>query len=735
MQEQAATKPSESISIFEEGTEAAGKSTPPPAPKATPKGKGGGKKRVPQPESKVETPSNGPAEKLLPALRDGETQDTILASLAKWQDDQRQYLQFQRELRRALKLKVDDLQRIAKENPANLEAQTAANNALELLRNSEQTEKTILQVMQGEQRVANELTDLTTKRVTLDAAADVNNPEAVSEIGKVDDLIVKAEEKLVAEEVKKVDEISKVVEDLKAVDPVAAEKIVGEAPDVVKVPLSQRIRGAVSSVGEAISTGYTSIKKKVSDLLSSGKPSDEVAVEIAKAPKTDAAKILEETPDLQKQVVAKSFKQAEQSGAVAKGTFGKYLKYLLGAGLVTAATYGAYRTYLELEGYDLSDLGIGGETPGAYEPTGGGSSVPSATSQYDGMAAERQAIIAAKSGDADRVSQILSQYSSSPEFRTISANVAAQGYGKKYIIMFTPPLVIPGLGSFSFVAVNDNDYSNPSVVQMSRTAAEGDIGSALSSDYVSTGITNPQENANQVFDTILAQRLGRQSGEVRTRRLLEGRGVRQRGGIEGQRREPGLTGRERRMRSQMAGMGRGAPAAPSARATRASEDVSRIDQLKKFAEFSNEISTYSEKEDKIASVSTNKKKSVDLSQFFKLADDFSKSYHKDAVSDLNDKDPFMSSYFTGLSRLYDEKPKAPEGDYESLYNLHDETGDDLIHAAHPKEVRLLDAIKDGGLVENGFEQQRASKAIAQGMPTGNYTGNYAWVKKVVKSKK
>jgi hypothetical protein len=117
---------------------------------------------------------------------------------------------------------------------------------------------------------------------------------------------------------------------------------------------------------------------------------------------------------------------------------------------------------------------------------------------------------------------------------------------------------------------------------------------------------------------------------------------------------------------------------------------------------------------------------------FKEADEVSKSYYKDAVTDLNNTDKTLRTYFTGLGRLYDEKSETPKGDYKTLYNVHDETGTDLVHAAHPKAIVVLDSIGNGGLVENGLEQQRQTQGVALSTPTGNYRANYAWVRESLK---
>ena len=145
---------------------------------------------------------------------------------------------------------------------------------------------------------------------------------------------------------------------------------------------------------------------------------------------------------------------------------------------------------------------------------------------------------------------------------------------------------------------------------------------------------------------------------------------------------------------------------------------SRKDQLKKISELvmSNENHRSS----------TNKNKLKDSIR--KKSDDFAKSYYKDAKKDLSTEDSFMKSYYAGFSDMYDESQgDKPKLDYKDSYSLHDETGDDLIHEAHPEAIVVSDAIGNGGLVENGSEQKRQSHGVAQRTPTGNYRANYAWL--------
>jgi len=142
----------------------------------------------------------------------------------------------------------------------------------------------------------------------------------------------------------------------------------------------------------------------------------------------------------------------------------------------------------------------------------------------------------------------------------------------------------------------------------------------------------------------------------------------------------------------------------------------RINELKKFAL----IATEETKKNSINNVDNE-------GNLSKIADDCTKSYYKDALLGQNSDDKYMKAYYAGLSSLCDEGLEKRKADYKEHYMLHDETGEDLIHDAHPKAIVVSDAIGRGGLVENGLEQKRQSHGVAMSTPTGNYRANYAWL--------
>ena len=164
---------------------------------------------------------------------------------------------------------------------------------------------------------------------------------------------------------------------------------------------------------------------------------------------------------------------------------------------------------------------------------------------------------------------------------------------------------------------------------------------------------------------------------------------------------------------------------------RRSSDESRFDQINKIANLALENTKEDSRKDllegfaKVANNSINISKDIDNQKLEKKADDFSKSYYKDAVTDLNNNDEILQSYFAGLGRLYDERLEKRKADFKELYNVIDEAGQDLIYEAHPKEVVVSDAIGRGGLVENGLEQKRQTHGVALSAPTGNFRANYA----------
>jgi len=59
------------------------------------------------------------------------------------------------------------------------------------------------------------------------------------------------------------------------------------------------------------------------------------------------------------------------------------------------------------------------------------------------------------------------------------------------------------------------------------------------------------------------------------------------------------------------------------------------------------------------------------------------------------------------------------------YNVTKETGDDLIHKAHPKDAEPAKAAGEGGLVENLIQQQEKDIEVAIRMPSGALTGKHA----------
>ena len=119
--------------------------------------------------------------------------------------------------------------------------------------------------------------------------------------------------------------------------------------------------------------------------------------------------------------------------------------------------------------------------------------------------------------------------------------------------------------------------------------------------------------------------------------------------------------------------------------------------------------------------STNKNKSL-----VKNADKISDQHYKDALLGLDNSDPLLKEFYKGMQAEYDRRAE-PRDVRTNLYGSREEQ--DITNMAHPKSVKVSDSIKDGGLVENGHEQQKKSLEVSNKNPTGNFIGNYAWMRK------
>ena len=105
-------------------------------------------------------------------------------------------------------------------------------------------------------------------------------------------------------------------------------------------------------------------------------------------------------------------------------------------------------------------------------------------------------------------------------------------------------------------------------------------------------------------------------------------------------------------------------------------------------------------------------------------DSFIDSYFKDAVKGVEDS--YAKAYFAGLNSVQSFDSKK-EPDYSNLYNVHKETGEDLILSAHPTTSKPVEAKGDGGVVENALEQHRKMLDIAFNVPSGNFRSKHAFI--------
>lgn len=185
-----------------------------------------------------------------------------------------------------------------------------------------------------------------------------------------------------------------------------------------------------------------------------------------------------------------------------------------------------------------------------------------------------------------------------------------------------------------------------------------------------------------------------------------------------------LYNQERLKRERMGRRLRNRPRLENKKVRKYSEETRSSDRLQKLAYLKD-----------ISLNSTNNHSNNDTN-LLKEADDVSKSYVKDAVKGLNNEDKTLREYFTGLGRLYDAESEKRNPDYEELYELHNETGRDLILSAHPKAIRVSEGLGNGGLVENGLEQKEKLEDVALSAPTGNFKSRYAKLKNLlIKSSK
>lgn len=413
----------------------------------------------------------------------------------------------------------------------------------------------------------------------------------------------------------------------------------------------------------------------------------------------------------------------------------KLVKNILGGVLVGGGLYAAYK-YLWAD----EDEALPPEGPW---PGGGTQRSPEETA----------AVTAARTGNTEALNQALSEVAGSSS----TAMSVARIYRKTIPIKLSGPFdgfewaFVNNVGQASNPSTNARSVSNQRRAESSLSnrgrelwaAYKNEIGGVIQSGGTTHNASTPQHAFNQLMEDIIGEGIGEQGlfggtapGRRRNRDLLVRQKRRGRGSERARRREM-----RRTLRNASDVDIRSNALRKFAEISSGEEVPDRAGALRAFAEYSSVHSSKNNnmaRKDKLFSIanqfsrdSTNNHVNNDLI-LFKEADEVSKSYCKDAVMDLNNTDKTLRTYFTGLGRLYDAKSETPKGDYKTLYNVHDETGTDLIHAAHPKAIVVLDSIGNGGLVENGLEQQRQTQGVALSTPTGNYRANYAWVRESLK---
>lgn len=105
----------------------------------------------------------------------------------------------------------------------------------------------------------------------------------------------------------------------------------------------------------------------------------------------------------------------------------------------------------------------------------------------------------------------------------------------------------------------------------------------------------------------------------------------------------------------------------------------------------------------------------------KKADKTSREFIKSMLKEVSDQ--YTQSYYDGMKKQFEVKPKKRKSDYHKLYGA--STKETMIEKAHPLSVNLFYNSGNGGLIENQVEQHNATKNMLQDMPTGNFQNRLA----------
>jgi len=468
------------------------------------------------------------------------------------------------------------------------------------------------------------------------------------------------------------DELARLTERLKELEKRLLE--LAESGDYTKVnELTEQLVEIRRLQAEEFAKGRASIER----LMNENKITREKFEQLDKLYKAQAKKAASNTESLASELAKYG------AGLTALGAL-KKAAYVLGA---VAIGYGAYSYF-----YGEDDEGGGEYT---RDPDPGRDVVTIDPAEVD---AERAFI----NDDYDKIQEILSD----PAITDKKLKYFANKYNKERAYKLPEPFE-----GMNYVFMTDKagglDIDDPALQSVNLDILMEALNNRKTGlpIYMSLEGSMPskQHALNEAAEEILEKGLYRKR---RSRRYDLGKGTSGRRGVSGFS-DKNLSREQRRMKRK-----------ERRRASDTSDRFEKISQLKEFS-----------------LNSTNNQLNNDTN-LLKKADEVSKSYVKDAVKDLANEDKTLREYFTGLGRLYDAESENRNRDYEELYKLHDETGRDLTLSAHPKAIRVSDAMGNGGLAENGLEQKEKLEDVALSAPTGNFTSRYAKLKNLlIKSSK
>jgi hypothetical protein len=478
-----------------------------------------------------------------------------------------------------------------------------------------------------------------------------------------------------------------------------ADRLTASAAPTGAAPASRTTSTSVTPEASPAASRSRGVTTPAPAAASSRRLTEEVSEALGGGKQLDAAGRAEREALLNKKLLESEQSKRELSKLRFSSNIPKYV-------LIAGATVGVAALSYQLMGMDVLS--------GIREMFGDSATDEEITNAAKGVSEYRisESVKLASSGKIDEAFDLVDSLVGDEKQRAL--NSLKNYFGKRYSIELVPPAVIFGT-EFRYAFLDSAFSRDPAAVRWAlyTLGNKGNIKSLLyiiaadSPGYLdiysrfetATGVEK-QKYFNTLLDLILEFGMNLPGGMRDVQKLISGK--------QPIRREK-VTPLERgRMKKE-------------------------IRQQSRFAKIKETLESI-HKTANVSNNSTNNSLQNELESLFKNADDFSRSYYKDAITDLNVQDPELRSYFTRLKGMYDEKPEAPKEDYKDLYPMEGETGAELYESAYPREARTSKSIGDGGLVENGFERKKKMEDIARSVPTGNYSAKYAWVQDIMSKK-